>query len=54
VATDEYGLGIDFGTSNTVAALTGPDGRTRPLLFGSSPLLASAVFAGPGTDLLTC
>jgi hypothetical protein len=46
-------LGIDFGTSTTVAALRGPDQMIRPLLFDSSPLLASAVFAGPGQDLLT-
>jgi molecular chaperone DnaK len=36
-------LGIDFGTSNTVAMLRSPDGRTRPLLFDGSPLLPSAV-----------
>ncbi|WP_432834150.1 Hsp70 family protein [Dactylosporangium sp. CA-092794] len=47
-----YRLGIDFGTSNTVAALAGPDGRVRPLLFDGSPLLPSAVFAGPDTGLL--
>ncbi|MEU7874644.1 Hsp70 family protein [Dactylosporangium sp. NPDC049140] len=45
-------LGVDFGTSNTVAALQTPDGRIRPLLFDGSPLLASAVFAGPDADLL--
>ena len=39
------GLGIDFGTTHTVAAVTTPDGRTQPLLFDSSPLLSSAVFA---------
>ncbi|WP_426504275.1 Hsp70 family protein [Dactylosporangium sp. McL0621] len=38
-------LGIDYGTSNTVAVLRWPDGRSRPLLFDSSPLLPSAVFA---------
>lgn len=38
---DGHQLGIDFGTSNTVAVLDG-----RPLLFDSSPLLASGVFAG--------
>ncbi|MFD0580294.1 Hsp70 family protein [Dactylosporangium darangshiense] len=38
-------LGIDYGTSNTVAVLRWPDGRTRPLLFDSSPLLPSAVYA---------
>ncbi|BCB76855.1 hypothetical protein GCM10022251_48870 [Phytohabitans flavus] len=44
-------LGIDFGTSATVAVLAGPDQRIRPLLFDASPLLPSAVFAG--ADLLT-
>src|SRR4051812_31467140 len=38
-------LGIDYGTSNTVAVLRWPDGRGRTLLFDSSPLLPSAVFA---------
>jgi actin-like ATPase involved in cell morphogenesis len=38
-------LGIDFGTSNTVAMLSWPDGRVRPLLFDGSPLLPSAVWA---------
>jgi hypothetical protein len=46
-------LGIDFGTSTTVAVLADALGRVRPLLFDSSPLLASAVYAGPGGDLLT-
>jgi hypothetical protein len=40
-----FGLGIDFGTSNTVAMLRWPDGRVKPLLFEGSPLLPSAVFA---------
>jgi molecular chaperone DnaK (HSP70) len=48
-----YVLGIDFGTSTTVAVLSGPDGRSRPLLFDASPLLASGVFVGGGTTLLT-
>lgn len=39
------GLGIDFGTSHTVAVIRRPDGRVEPLLFDSSPLLPSAVFA---------
>ncbi|HEY1174830.1 MAG TPA: Hsp70 family protein, partial [Phytomonospora sp.] len=39
-------LGIDYGTSHTVAVLAWPDGRRRPLHFGSSPLLPSAVHAG--------
>ncbi|GAA3272213.1 Hsp70 family protein [Dactylosporangium vinaceum] len=48
-----FGLGIDFGTSNTVALMRWPDGRVRPLLFDANPLLPSAVFAptkpGPGS-----
>jgi molecular chaperone DnaK (HSP70) len=51
--SDGVRLGIDFGTATTVAVLGGPDGRVRPLLFDSSPLLPSAVFAAPGGDLLT-
>ncbi len=38
-------LGVDFGTSNTVAVLRWADGRSRPLLFDGSPLLPSAVYA---------
>lgn len=49
---DAYRLGIDYGTSNTVAVLHWPDGRTRPLLFDSSPLLPSAVYAAPDGRLL--
>ncbi|MFY1672743.1 Hsp70 family protein [Plantactinospora sp. WMMB334] len=37
-----FRLGVDYGTSHTVAVLGWPDGRTRPLLFDGSPLLASA------------
>ena len=47
-----FRLGVDFGTSHTVAALTDPDGQTRPLLFDGSPLLASAVAVGPGSEFL--
>lgn len=36
-------LGIDFGTSNTMAMFRWPDGRTKPLLFDGSPVLSSAV-----------
>lgn len=39
-----FGLGVDLGTSNTVAVLRWPDGRTRPLLFDGQPLLPSGVF----------
>ncbi|MEU7872893.1 Hsp70 family protein [Dactylosporangium sp. NPDC049140] len=45
-------LGIDFGTSSTVAVLGLDDGRTMPLLFGETPLLISAVCVTPGGDLL--
>ncbi|MET7403398.1 ABC transporter substrate-binding protein [Dactylosporangium sp. NPDC005572] len=45
-------LGIDYGTSNTVAVLRWPDGRSRTLLFDSSPLLPSAVFAAVEGHLL--
>ena len=40
-------LGIDFGTSNTVAVLRRADGRAQPLLFDGSPMLPSAVYADP-------
>ncbi|MFB9442836.1 Hsp70 family protein [Dactylosporangium vinaceum] len=53
MAIARYQLGIDFGSSTTVAVTRGPDGRVRPLLFDASPLLTSAVFAGPGGALLT-
>ena len=45
-------LGLDFGTSNTVAVLRWQDGRARPLLFDGSPLLPSAVYAEPGGGLI--
>ncbi|MFG2045773.1 Hsp70 family protein [Dactylosporangium sp. NPDC048998] len=48
-----FRLGIDLGTSTTVAVLAGPVGPPRTLLFDASPLLSSAVFAGPGADLRT-
>jgi len=37
-------LGVDLGTSHTVAMVRRPDGRTRPLLFDGRPLLSSAVY----------
>ncbi|MEJ3749329.1 Hsp70 family protein [Actinomycetes bacterium KLBMP 9797] len=43
-----HALGIDFGTSHTVAVVRWPDGRARPLLIDGSPLLPSAVYAEPG------
>src|SRR6266540_6383232 len=45
-------LGIDLGTSRTVACLTRPDGQLQPLLFDGTPSLPSAVFARPGGGLL--
>ncbi len=39
-----YALGVDLGTSNTVAVLRWPDGRTRPLLFDGAPVMPSAVY----------
>ena len=38
-----YALGVDLGTSNTVAILRWPDGRTRPLLFDGQPVMPSGV-----------
>ena len=49
---DGYSLGIDFGTSNTVAVLRGRTGGPAPLLFDGSPLLPSAVYAEPGGGAL--
>ena len=40
-------LGIDFGTSSTVAVLALPGREPRPLLFDGSPLLPSAVGVDP-------
>jgi outer membrane protein assembly factor BamB/actin-like ATPase involved in cell morphogenesis len=39
-----FALGVDLGTSHTVAMLRHPDGRTRPLLFDGQPLLPSAAY----------
>ncbi|MBU2663202.1 Hsp70 family protein [Actinoplanes bogorensis] len=49
--TDGFVLGVDLGTSHTVAMLRRPDGRTRPLLFDGRPLLPSAVYLDPGGRL---
>jgi hypothetical protein len=45
-------IGIDFGTSHTVALLAWPDGRVRPLLFDGSPVLPSSIYAQPDGRLL--
>ncbi|WP_089158265.1 Hsp70 family protein [Micromonospora sp. NBS 11-29] len=42
---DGFALGVDLGTSNTVAVLRRPDGRTRPLLIDGQPILPSGVYA---------
>ncbi|MEH1165193.1 Hsp70 family protein [Micromonospora sp. CPCC 205539] len=42
-----FALGVDLGTSNTVAVLRWPDGRTRPLLMDGQPVSPSAVYADP-------
>jgi hypothetical protein len=41
----ESRFGIDLGTTHTVAALSGADGRSQPLLFDASFLLPSCVYA---------
>jgi molecular chaperone DnaK (HSP70) len=53
VTTDGHRPAIDFGTSSTVAMVTGRGGGARPLLFDASPLPPSAVFAARATGLLT-
>jgi actin-like ATPase involved in cell morphogenesis len=47
-----HALGVDFGTSNTVAVARWPDGRARPILIDGSPLLPSAVYAEPDGQLI--
>jgi len=47
-----HSLGVDFGTSNTVAVARWPDGRARPILVDGSPLLPSAVYAEAGGSLI--
>ena len=42
-----FALAVDLGTSNTVAVLRWPDGRTRPILFDGQPLLPSGVYVDP-------
>src|SRR4051812_37831596 len=46
-----HALGVDFGTSNTVAVAQWPDGRARTILVDGSPLLPSAVYAEPDGTL---
>jgi molecular chaperone HscA len=44
LAGSGHAIGIDLGTSNTVAILRWPDGRTRPLLVDGRPVLPSGVY----------
>src|SRR4051812_20053337 len=52
MTSGEFGLGVDFGTSHTVAVLAWPDGTVRPLLFDGVPQLRSAVCADPIAGLI--
>lgn len=52
VVIDGYRLGVDLGTSNTVAVLLRPGAPARPLLFDSSELLPSAVYLDATAGLL--
>ncbi|WP_173082990.1 Hsp70 family protein [Phytohabitans rumicis] len=45
-------LGVDFGTTHTVAALTGAAGRVQPILFDANLLLPSAVYGAADGALL--
>ncbi|MFE9656815.1 Hsp70 family protein [Micromonospora sp. NPDC006431] len=45
---DGFALGVDLGTSNTVAVLRWPDGRSRPLLVDGHPILPSGVYVDSG------
>ncbi|WP_327002532.1 Hsp70 family protein [Dactylosporangium sp. NBC_01737] len=45
-------LGIDFGTSHTVAVLGRPGGRADALLFEASPLMPSAVYLADDETML--
>ncbi|MFD0585868.1 Hsp70 family protein [Dactylosporangium darangshiense] len=47
-----FDLGIDFGTSHTVAAIAVRGGRSEVLLFDSSPLLPSGIHADSGRLLV--
>jgi hypothetical protein len=45
-------VGIDLGTTNTVAVLRLADGRRRPILFDGAPLMPSAVYLDPSGVLV--
>jgi molecular chaperone DnaK (HSP70) len=46
-------LGVDLGTTNTVAVGRLADGRVRPLLFDGSPVLPSAVYLDESGRVVT-
>ncbi len=52
MAAGVFRLGVDLGTSNTVAVLAHPDGRVAPLLFDGAPILPSCVCATENGDLV--
>ena len=52
MAETGYLLGVDIGTSNTVAVLRATDGVTRPLLFDGQPVLPSTVYLDDVSGLL--
>jgi actin-like ATPase involved in cell morphogenesis len=45
-------VGIDLGTTNTVAVLRSADGRRRPILFDGASLMPSAVYLDPAGYLI--
>jgi molecular chaperone HscA len=47
-----FAIGVDLGTSNTVAVVRWPDGRTRPLLVDGAPIMPSGVYADVSGQLL--
>src|SRR5690348_5566156 len=47
-----FAIGVDLGTSNTVAVVRWPDGRTRPLLVDGVPVMPSGVYAEESGQLL--
>src|SRR5690349_7397228 len=52
MAAGGYRLGVDLGTSNTVAVLAYPDGRVAPLLFDGAPILPSCVCLTEDGDIV--
>jgi molecular chaperone HscA len=46
-----FAIGVDLGTSNTLAVLRWPDGRTRPLMVDGAPIMPSGVYADESGQL---